>query len=43
MKEEMHKLGTIGDHMLPWGVAGKGGCYYQLVLRFQDRKDVDKP
>jgi hypothetical protein len=43
MKEKRCKLGVIGDHMFPWGVIGKGRCYYQLVLRFQDRKDVDQP
>jgi hypothetical protein len=36
MKEDMHKLGAIGDHMSPWAVVGKGRCYCQFVLRLQE-------
>jgi hypothetical protein len=43
MNKDMHNLGVVGDHMLPWGVVGKGGCYCQLVLRLQEGRDVDQP
>jgi hypothetical protein len=42
MKENMCKLGVIGDHMLPWGVAKKM-CYCWLVLKLQEGKDVHQP
>jgi hypothetical protein len=28
--------------MLPWDVVRKGRCYYWLVLRLQERRDVDQ-
>ncbi len=41
-KEHKCKLKAIGDHMLPWDVVRKGRCYYWLVLRLQERRDVDQ-
>jgi hypothetical protein len=33
-----------GKRSMPlWSVARKGRCYCRLVLRLQERKDVDQP
>ncbi len=42
MDEDMHGLGVVKDHMLPLGVARKEMCR-QIMLRFQEGKDVDQP
>jgi hypothetical protein len=42
-EEDTHELGAIEDHMSFWSVVGKGRCRCQLVLRFQERRNVDKP
>jgi hypothetical protein len=42
-KEEHTKVGVVENHMLPWGVARKGKCCCRLMLKFQERKDVDQP
>jgi hypothetical protein len=42
MKENMHKLRAIRDHMSLQGVAKKGITYYWLVLRLQKGRDVDQ-
>ncbi len=41
IKENMHELKVIEDHMPLWDVGGKGRCYYQLVLRLQKGRNVD--
>jgi len=43
MNENMCELRAIKDHMPPWGVAGKGRSYCQLVLRLQEGRDIDQP
>ncbi len=40
MKEDECKLWAVRDHMLPWGVARKGRCYYQFVLKLQEGRDI---
>jgi hypothetical protein len=40
--KDMCELGVIRDHLLFWGVARKGRCYCQLMLRLQEGKDVDQ-
>ncbi len=41
MEEDTHELGVVKNHMPPWGVVGKEMCYCQLMLSFQEGKDVD--
>jgi hypothetical protein len=43
MEENTHELRVVEDHMLPWSVIKKEMCCYQLVLRFQEGRDVDQP
>jgi hypothetical protein len=38
MKENMHELGVVGDHMLPRGVVEKGRCYCRLILWLQEKR-----
>jgi hypothetical protein len=42
-KENTHKLGAIENHMLPWGVGGKGRCCCQFMLMFQGGRNIDQP
>jgi hypothetical protein len=41
IKENMHELKVIEDHMPLWDVGGKGRCCCQLVLRLQKGRNVD--
>jgi hypothetical protein len=43
MEKDMHMMGVVEDHMVPWGVAKKEMNCYQFVLRFQEGRDVDQP
>jgi hypothetical protein len=42
MEKNTHRLGVVEDHMPPLGVVGKEMCYSILMLRLQEKKDVDQ-
>jgi hypothetical protein len=43
MEENTHRLGVVEDHMPPSSVVGKEMCFFRLMLRLQEKKDVDQP
>jgi hypothetical protein len=42
-EEDTCELKMVKNHVSFWSVVGKGRCCCWLVLRFQERKDVNQP